>query len=264
MKKNNSYFGIWMLLSVALVGFIILSFAEEIKIAEWSPRKAPFKEALLRDNEAEEAARIEEKLRLDSIRNYKPKAEVDSTPKSILLIGDSMTMNLAYRLSKYAKANGHTFHAVNWDSSNTKTWASCDTLEHFMREYDVDYVFISLGSNELTMKNPYARLQYVRMLLDKIGEVPYVWIGPPNWTQDFGINDMIQQNCRPGAFFLTNGMKLARKKDKIHPTRDASAEWIDSLARWIPKSAHPIMMKAPDDSIGKVNPNVIFLKARNK
>lgn len=264
MKNKNSYFGLWAILVVALVGFIAFSFAEEIKFGDWSPKKAPFKESLLKNKQEEEARLLAEQARLDSIRNYKPKVEIDSTSKSILLIGDSMTMNLAYRLAKYAKANGHSFHAVNWDSSNTKTWASCDTLEHFMREFNVDYVFISLGSNELTMKNPNARLPYVKTILEKIGDIPYVWIGPPNWTEDFGINDMIEQNCRPGSFFLTNGMTLARKKDKIHPTRDASAEWIDSVARWIPKSAHPILMKAPDDSIGKVNPNVILLKAKNK
>ena len=101
-------------------------------------------------------------------------------------------------------------------------------------------------------------------IISKIGNIPYVWIGPPNWKEDAGINDMIQSVCAPGAFFRTKGMTFKRKKDGVHPTREASALWIDSVARWMPKSAHPILMNYPSDSIGKVNPNVIFLKALNK
>lgn len=262
--KKASYLGLWLLLSIALIGFVTFSFADDISIGAWTPKKAPFKEMLTKDRTLVELTPEEQKARLDSIRNVEEEVKVDSAAHSILLIGDSMTLNLAYRLVKYAKQNGHTFHAVNWDSSNTKTWASCDTLDYFINKYDASYIFVSLGSNELTMKNPNSRLKYVKTILEKIGDIPYIWIGPPNWTEDFGINTMIEENCKPRSFFLTNGMKLARKKDRIHPTRDASADWIDSVARWMPKSSHPILMNIPPDTIGKVNPNVTFLKAWNK
>lgn len=189
---------------------------------------------------------------------------IDSASQSLLIIGDSMTLNLAYRLAEYAKQNGHTLHSVNWDSSNTKIWAGCDTLDNFIRRYDVTFVFVSLGSNELYIKNPSSREPYVKAILDKIGDLPYVWIGPPNWKEDSGINDMLESMCRPGAFFRSAGMEFERKKDKIHPTRRASALWIDSIMRWMPKSAHPILADVPSDSIGKTSPHVTFLKALNK
>ncbi|MDE6295596.1 MAG: hypothetical protein K2M03_05975, partial [Muribaculaceae bacterium] len=202
----------------------------------------------------------------ESVENEGVQVQVatDSTAQSILLIGDSMTLNLAYRLTQYAKHNGHTFHSVNWDSSNTKIWAESDTLQHFINQYGATYIFISLGSNELYLTKPEGHRKYVEAILSKIGDRPYVWIGPPNWKEDAGINDMIESACIPGGFFRSAGMSFERKKDKIHPTRKASALWIDSIARWMPRSAHPILMEIPSDSIGNVNPNVTFLKARNK
>ena len=84
--------------------------------------------------------------------------------------------------------------------------------------FDVDYVFISLGSNELYFKNPESRLPYIKKVLEMIDTIPYVWIGPPNWQKDSGINDLLERTCRSGSFFRTDGMELARKKDHIHPT----------------------------------------------
>ena len=186
---------------------------------------------------------------------------VDSMPKSILLFGDSMTLNLAHRLSKYAKQNGHDLHSINWDSSNTKIWAETDTLSHYLKEFKPDYIFISLGSNEVYFKNPEKRIPYVKKILEKIGDIPYVWIGPPNWNEDTKINDMLEAVCAPGTFFRSQGMNFKRKKDNIHPTRSSSALWMDSIMRWLPKSAHPILADLPDDSLKNVPNKVVFLKA---
>lgn len=265
---KSSYTGIWLLLAVSLIIIITVSFADDFSVGGWTPKKAPYREMLLEKEYADtEVTGVsadgagEEGFSLAKIPEP---AKTDSTPQSILLIGDSMTLNLAMRLSRYARANGHTFHAVNWDSSNTKIWAESDTLQYFIKQYDATYVFVSLGSNELYLTKPEGHRKYVEAIIDKIGGRPYVWIGPPNWKEDAGLNDMIQSACAPGTFFRSAGMKFERKKDKIHPTRAASALWIDSVARWMPRSAHPILMDAPSDSLGKVSPNVIFLKALNK
>ena len=258
---KSPYAGLWLIVALALAMFLTYSFSQDISLGSWTVKKAPFHDALLAEEEA-----MEDSLSLDSLYASTPVEEqtVDSVPKSILIIGDSMTFNLALRLAQYAKQNGHTIHAVNWDSSNTKIWAESDTLEYFMKKYDADFVFISLGSNELYFKKPETRLPYVKRILEVIDTVPYIWIGPPNWEEDTGVNDMLQRACRRGSFFRTDGMKLARKKDKIHPTRQASAEWIDSVMRWMPASAHPILADRPDSTVGRVNPNIVFLKALNK
>ncbi len=240
--------------------------ADDITIGSYTLRKAPFSETLLRDREAE----AREAAHADSVLTERRKVvecnEVvtDSTTQSILLIGDSMTMNLALRLAQYAKANGHKFNAVNWDSSGTVKWAKSRHLSEYVKEYEATYVFISLGANELYLKNPAAHRPYVDSIIAQVGNIPYVWIGPPNWKEDEGLNDMIEAACNPGSFFRSAGMEFKRKKDGVHPTRESSALWIDSIVRWMPKSSHPILLASAPDSLPKVNANIKFMKATDK
>lgn len=263
---KSRYLGLWLLLASALVIFLVISFADDVSIGWYTLRKAPFREILFKDEEAEsrKAAEADSLLAARREEQERMKTATDTTPQSILLIGDSMTLNLALRLAQYAKANGHSFHAVNWDSSGTVKWAKSRHLAEYVEEYGATYVFISLGSNELYLKNPSTHRQYVDSIIAQVGERPYVWIGPPNWKEDEGLNDMLEQACAPGSFFRSAGMEFKRKKDGVHPTREASALWIDSIARWMPKSSHPILMNTPSDSIGKVNANVKFMKATDK
>lgn len=262
MKSN--YTGLWLLLALALAIVTTVAFSDDMVVGNWTVRKAPMADVLFPPQESlvDSISAVADSI-AEVVAETKP-VEVDSVPKSILLFGDSMTFNLAIRLAKYAKQNGHTLHAVNWDSSNTKIWAESDTLTHYIKEYGADYIFISLGSNEVYFKKPETRLPYVKKILSVIGDIPYVWIGPPNWNEDTGINDMLQASCAPGSFFRSQGMEFKRKADKIHPTRSSSALWIDSIMRWMPKSRHPILADVPSDSIGKVHTNVVFLKALNK
>lgn len=253
----------WLLLSLSMVIIVLISFSDDIKIGNYTLKRAPYKEQLMAQRQETQA------LSPDSIQDLEKASQskvamTDSASQSILLIGDSMTLNLAYRLSQYAKVSGHTFHAVNWDSSNTKIWAETDTLTHFINKYGATYVFVSLGSNELYLTHPEGHRKYVDAILAKIGNLPYVWIGPPNWKEDAGLNDMIESACARGGFFRSAGMEFERKKDKVHPTRRASALWIDSVVRWMPKSMHPILLEEVPDSEKSVAPDVVFLKALNK
>lgn len=263
---KSSYLGLWLLLSVALAVILLVSFSDDISIGDYTIKKAPFRESLLVDKEAElrEKEAMDSLLRVSREEAEKKEARVDSTPQSILLIGDSMTLNIALRMAQYAKANGHKFHSVNWDSSGTVKWGKSTHLADYIKEYEATYVFISLGANELYIKDPKSHLQYIESILSQIGDLPYVWIGPPNWKEDFGINDLLEATCVPGGFFRSAGMEFERKKDGIHPTRAASALWVDSIARWMPKSSHPILMNTPPDSIGKVSPNLKYMKATDK
>lgn len=265
---KSSYLALWLLLAGALAIFLIVGFSDDITLGNYTVRKAPFAETLFPDSIASDMRLLASggSLPSDSIPAEKAEEPIatDSLPKNILLFGDSMTMNLALRLAKYAKQNGHQMHAINWDSSNTKIWAETDTLSYYLRKLDPDFVFISLGSNEVYFKDPYKRHPYVKKILSMIGDRPYVWIGPPTWDDRTSINEMLAATCRPGTYFRSSGMEFKRKKDKIHPTREASALWVDSIMRWLPKSAHPILADFPSDSLGKVNSNIILLKALNK
>ncbi len=253
-----------MLLSLALIVILVVAFVDDIKIGEWTVKKAPISDYLLKE-ESNTLLSMEEST--DSLNSEGSQPEIiktDSLPQSLFIFGDSMTFNLALRLAQYAKQNGHTIHSVNWDSSNTKIWAEHDTLAYYIEKYHPTQIFISLGSNELYYKDPESRAPYVKKILEVIDTIPYVWIGPPNWKEDTGINDMLQRICKKRSFFRSAGMQFKRKKDNIHPTRESSAVWVDSIMRWLPESSHPFMADMPSDSIGKSNPNIVFLKALNK
>ncbi|MDE5976707.1 MAG: hypothetical protein K2G69_09180, partial [Muribaculaceae bacterium] len=166
MKSN--YLALWLLLAGALALFLLISFSEDIHLGNYTVKKAPFAETLLADSIADDSNRMQ--AYADSVlaaREEEPVTTVvttDSLPKNILLFGDSMTMNIALRLARYAKQNGHDFHAINWDSSNTKIWAETDTLSYYMKKLSPDFVFISLGSNEVYFKDPYKRHPYVKQI----------------------------------------------------------------------------------------------------
>ncbi len=264
---KSKYLGIWSLLAIALVIVCAISFADDIYIFGFKLKKAPIASALTSEyltQEEKQKEQQEAKILLEE--QAKPQENpVDSTPQSILIFGDSMTQNLALRLSAYAKQNGHQVHSINWDSSGTRIWAQTDTLYRYIREFKPSFIFVALGSNELYIRNLDKYKEYVETILKKIGDIPYVWIGPPNWKPDEGINDMLQATTAPGTYFRSEGIKLDRKKDQIHPTRDAAAIWFDSIARWMPHSAHPIKLDFPADSIhAKLSDtNIIYLKAKH-
>lgn len=257
--SSKPYIALWLLLSLALAIITFVAFYDDISIGDYTLKKAPINEMLFAEAEADSLT-----VSPDSLQKLEEKAKTDSLPQSIFIFGDSMTYNLALRLAQYAKQNGHTIHSVNWDSSNTKIWADYDTLAYYINKYHPSQIFISLGSNELYLPKPEIRKPHVQKILEVIDTIPYVWIGPPNWAEDTGFNDMVASMCRPGTFFKSAGMEFKRKPDKIHPTREASALWVDSIMRWLPKSAHPFMAELPADSVGKCNPNIVFLKALNK
>lgn len=264
MKSN--YAGLWLLLALALAAVAFISFADDISLGSYTIRKAPIAETLFPNDTptADDLSATTDSILTARAAEEPEEVATDSLPKNILLFGDSMTFNLALRMAKYAACNGHTMHAINWDSSNTKIWAETDTLAVYMERLKPDFVFISLGSNEVYFKDPYKRQPNVKKILATIGDVPYVWIGPPCWDDRTEINDMLEATCSRGAFFRSTGMNFKRKKDKIHPTRESSAMWVDSIMRWLPKSSHPILAEAPPDTLGKVPTHIILLKALNK
>lgn len=183
----------------------------------------------------------------------------DTTAQTILFIGDSMLEGLGPRLAAYAEKNGHTLYNVMWYSSTSEIWGRSERLKGYMEQIRPSYVFICLGSNELFVNNiAEKRRGYVQKILADIDTVPYLWIGPPNWKDDTGINNLISEETRPGCFFVSNGMHFDRSKDGAHPTRASAALWMDSVARWMPdNSLHPIRMELPEKHHGR--PKRIFV-----
>lgn len=172
----------------------------------------------------------------------------DTTRQVILLFGDSMSQPLALRLSDYAAHNGHSLTCVTWNGSGTKTWAESDTLNRYISELRPTQIFVCLGSNELYTKDMKGCHTKITRIMQRMGNVPFVWIGPPNWCEDNGINDLIEQTVGKRRFFRTKGMEFERQQDGRHPTYGASVVWMDSIVGWINAghSLHPIRLEKPE------------------
>lgn len=253
MKHFKNYIGFWLILAAAFVIFGVASALgpftvgdHELKSSKIWPtltaQRAPEPETdptVLTDTLP--LAIIEGPVKVD-----KP-LEPDTMPQTILFIGDSMLDGLYPRLAAYAEENGHELYVVIWYSSTSEVWGRSDKLEKYIRQFSPSYIFVSLGANELMVKDiAEKRDKYVKKILSDIGDIPYVWIGPPNWKPDTGINDLIAENAGPEHFFLTNGMQFPRMKDGAHPTHEAAIGWMDSVVRWMPAhSSHPIKMDIP-------------------
>ena len=171
-----------------------------------------------------------------------------------LFIGDSMVEGLRYRLSQYATANGHSMECVIWYSSSSKYWAKSDTLSHFIRKFDPTYIFLCMGANELFVRNLEERDAAVGEIIREIGDLPLIWIGPPNWKPDTGINDILLQHCGKKRYYPSLRLQYQRAKDGAHPVLSSYNMWADSVSVWLrDSSAHPIRWDIPEKDTPKTH-----------
>ncbi len=179
--------------------------------------------------------------------NEEEEEAVDTTRQRILLFGDSMSQLLALRLSDYANQNGHRLTCVTWNGSSTRNWANTDTLNIYLRKFQPTHIFICLGSNELYVKDMQKCRRHILSILNKVGNIPTIWIGPPNWCQDYGINQLLLEVMGSKAYYPSYQLSLARQQDGRHPTPRASSIWMDKIVEWMNNghSVHPIRLEKP-------------------
>lgn len=268
MKKGNRYIGLWLILLISLALFIVLSAYEPIKICGVEIRTTKAYERLTREPEPTPEEIAEAKRKEADERAAKQKElqkQKLSEPQTILFIGDSMLEGLAPRLASYAKENNHKLYSVIWYSSTSEVWGETDSLKVNIERYKPTYVFICLGANELFVRDiAIKREQFVKNIISQIGDLPYLWIGPPNWKPDTGINELIDKNAEKGCFFLSNGMHFDRTSDGAHPTRNSAIAWMDSVVRWMAKSsAYPIAnMKVPTEPTARATKQTVYYPKR--
>lgn len=278
MFKN--YRALWLLLAVGMAIFVAIEFLGPVRIGDNELKTSKFVQTLSAQTPATgvkdsgsttasaattaQASPTEDSAGSASTADVAVRPVTDTVPKTILFIGDSMLEGLSPRLAAYAAANGHTLYTVIWYSSTSEYWGSSNKLRGYISRLKPDFIFICLGANELFVRDiAEKRDKYVKNIVRDIGDIPYVWIGPPNWKADTGINDLIAANTAPGTFFVSNGMHFDRAKDGAHPTRSSAVLWMDSVARWMPlHGAHPIRMDRPDKTTG--HPKRIFVHQPNE
>ncbi len=187
---------------------------------------------------------------------------VDQRGHHIMFFGDSMVEGLLRRFGDYAAENGHQLDVICWYGSNTDVWANTATLKHYIDQLSPTYIVMTLGGNELFVRDLPKREKNIAKIIETIDTIPFVWIGPPNWKPDTGINDLIIKNVGKPRFFDSRNMQLQRGKDHMHPTFSAAAVWMDSIAVWLRSmdTAHPIKMDVPKE---QHKPNSVKLHGIN-
>ena len=173
---------------------------------------------------------------------------LDTAGKRILFFGDSMIEGLSMRFADYARENGHQLFTVCWYGSTTTGWAhNLDTLQSFLRWSEADYVVVSLGGNELKVKDLENRAENITLIQRALDTRPTIWVAPPSWVKDPTITGVIRGVVGDKRYFDSTRLTYTRGSDKMHPTFGSASRWMDSIAVWMssPQTAHPIKMNFP-------------------
>lgn len=189
--------------------------------------------------------------------------DLSGTNQRVLLMGDSECGGLCYPLNDYCKANGHELVAtLVWNSAGIFNYAYSDTVVKIIEKYKPTYIFIVLGLNEMYARDLSKRQKAAAVLARKLEGIPYTWVGPANYMEDYGINNVYKQAAKSGAFYLTKQLTLPKGKDKRHPNKEGYRIWMDSLATWVSHSArYPLPLALPGKRNRGITGKIISLNA---
>lgn len=174
----------------------------------------------------------------------------ESRNQVVLLIGDSMADGMGARFNDYAVKNGFEFHSIVWYGSTTRDWAIASDLQYQIERVRPTYIVISLGTNDLGYKDYNRRTAAIQTILSRVGNIPYVWVGPLPWrkVKDRRIVNVIRDCTGEGKFFDSSSV-IASRADGVHPTRQGAAHWVDKIVEWMGEpelNDNPIEMDQPD------------------
>lgn len=188
----------------------------------------------------------------------------DSSSVKFLLIGDSMNEFLRLRLNDYCIANGYKMECVIWYGATTKQYGTCDTLAYFIRKFHPNYVLLTIGANELFIRDIIKkRTPYVQHIVRQLGNVPFVWVGPPNWKDDTGINELILSHVGPSRYFESKKLTFNRCKDGAHPTKKSAFLWMDEIAAYLSTEAqYKVAMEISDTNYKKIPHTTVLQMVR--
>ena len=158
--------------------------------------------------------------------------------KRILLVGDSEAEGLMYPLNDYCQNSGHELlKAVVWYSASDMTYAANDTLKNEIAKVKPDYIIMVIGLNQIFQQSFESTIKAVATIKKTFGNIPYTWVGPANWVDDKGINDVYETQNDPGTFFLSKNVVMGRGKDGRHPDLNGYYIWMEALSKWLKTDA---------------------------
>jgi lysophospholipase L1-like esterase len=148
----------------------------------------------------------------------------------VLIFGDSMvTSGLGTSLQARVVARGGKFFSVSKGSSTSRTWNESHELEELLVLTHPDVVIVVLGSNELFVPNPRARIHDIQGVVRRIGARRCLWIGPSPWRPEKGIVGVVRESASPCRFFDSTPVDIVKGADGIHPTIQGGRAWADAV-----------------------------------
>jgi hypothetical protein len=221
--------------------------AESIKID--SPKIA-LKDTVVRladsksDSIVDEIVSLPTSLKADSSLN-------DSTHHRILLLGDSEAGGIKNVLNDYCLSNGHKLVAtLEWYSATSVNFAKADTISKLIARYKPTYVIVLFGLNEVLARDGANRRAMAKLFQKRLRKVPYAWIGPTNWGQDFVVTDAFRAAADSAAFFSSKSLALPKSSDGRHPSLSGYRIWMANIANWLQTSARWKMKMLPPNRTG--------------
>ena len=181
----------------------------------------------------------------------------------ILLLGDSETGGLIYPLNDYCVANGHKLEAVyTWFSASILNFGYSNKVDELMEKYKPTFVIFVVGLNEMYVTDMDRRTEAAKLFLKKLGDTPYLWVGPANFTTDHGINKVFEKTADPGCFVLSKDLEIPRGGDHRHPNVEGYKIWMDYIASYIQSNrAYPFNFLPPERANFKLQGRVILANA---
>lgn len=181
----------------------------------------------------------------------------------ILLLGDSETGGLIYPLNDYCVANGHKLDAVfTWFSASILNFGYSNKVDELIEKYKPTFVIFVVGLNEMYVTDMDRRSEAAQLFLEKLGDTPYLWVGPANFTTDKGINKVFESTAAPGCFLLSKDLDIPRGGDHRHPNVEGYKIWMDYIANYIQgNSAYPFNFLPPEHEHVKLEGRVILANA---
>ncbi len=174
--------------------------------------------------------------------DFIPDTTFRSGKQRILLLGDSECGGICYPLYNYCKENNHELVlSFVWNSSGIFNHAYSDTVVKIIEKYKPTYIIFVAGLNEIFARDITKRSHAAQVFAQRIKNIPYAWVGPANYVEDYGINKAFSAAAQPGTFFSSKTLNLPKGPDNKHPSSKGYTVWMDTLATWMTKSSkYPI------------------------
>jgi lysophospholipase L1-like esterase len=167
----------------------------------------------------------------------------------VLHLGDSFAGALGLELNAVLEERGAEGVLRFKTASFIPEWAWKGGIPQFMAEHRPDLVLITLGANEVAIREPETRVAVIEKLVKQFGDTPCVWIAIPLWASDTGLMPVIRDHCAPCRFMDSNELRFAdgtrvrdmpRLPDKIHPTMRARRQWAEFVVDWLAAERDPV------------------------